>query len=370
MKISHRIKSEGYQIPEFLEKEHFPSLDGLRGIAVLFVISSHFGLNYFLRYIHFRFDGRFGVDIFFVLSGFLITTGLMKQKLKTGRFDLFHFYIKRALRILPLVYLFLIILFLVGIFWKPIASETDYLYSFLFLKNLPVSSHPSTAHFWTLACEWQFYLVFPALLFWLREDWYFTLSLFIIILPALLCILDYYVDLKVLSPPLYFLMKLVKYTFYRGPIILLFGSVTSLLCFKVSIGPVFFRRRYFFSFFLFIAALLLYIKDLPFYHLLVSQYISSILIALVILASFNSENFFSKILCSKVLVKTGILSYSIYIWQQLFIGGYFWFPGLERLNTLPFAVIMMVKFIIIIPLAYLSYHLCEKQFLKLKHKFR
>src|SRR5690349_10898844 len=71
---------------------HVPALDGVRGIAILLVLAFHFfGVT----------GGTTGVDVFFVLSGFLITTLLLEERAATGRVDLRAFYVRRARRLLP-----------------------------------------------------------------------------------------------------------------------------------------------------------------------------------------------------------------------------------------------------------------------------
>src|SRR5437899_2150809 len=91
------------QSPDPAAKETFgyqPSLDGIRAIAVLLVMVNHTGL------VH---AGRLGVDIFFVLSGYLITSILVFEFSVNGRISLKKFYARRALRILPAVILFLVV---------------------------------------------------------------------------------------------------------------------------------------------------------------------------------------------------------------------------------------------------------------------
>src|SRR5689334_3192116 len=78
-----------------------PSLDGIRAIAVLFVMVGHLGLVY---------AGGLGVDIFFVLSGYLITAILLSEFSSNGQISLKKFYARRALRILPAVILLLVVL--------------------------------------------------------------------------------------------------------------------------------------------------------------------------------------------------------------------------------------------------------------------
>src|SRR5580700_8795245 len=81
---------------------HIPSLDGLRTVSFLIVFLSHSGLLNIV-------PGGFGVTVFFYLSGFLITTLMRVERQKTGTVNVRHFYLRRALRILPPFYLVLIV---------------------------------------------------------------------------------------------------------------------------------------------------------------------------------------------------------------------------------------------------------------------
>jgi peptidoglycan/LPS O-acetylase OafA/YrhL len=151
-----------------------PQLDGLRGLAILLVVCQHhFG---FLRFFSF---GWSGIDLFFVLSGYLITGRLLANQHAPGYFS--HFYRNRALRILPLYYGTLIIFFIAVLFLVKKDSlpslsfyTTHWKSFFLFTQNWTfiVYGVPATIvllHFWSLAIEEQFYLVWPALVFLLTK---------------------------------------------------------------------------------------------------------------------------------------------------------------------------------------------------------
>jgi peptidoglycan/LPS O-acetylase OafA/YrhL len=151
----------------------FVALDGIRGVAVLAVMASHFDrflpptpiLTPVIRVLDF---GWFGVDLFFVLSGFLITGILVQTRAATNYFAVF--YMRRILRIFPIYYAVLIAAFGVAAFVPAAAARLApirewWLYA-LYLENwIAVWLHawPPNAigHFWSLAVEEQFYLVWP-----------------------------------------------------------------------------------------------------------------------------------------------------------------------------------------------------------------
>ena len=151
---------------------HHPALDGLRGVAVLMVLSFHFlhidgegGVAERTLLAASR-SGWAGVDLFFVLSGFLITGILLDARGAPGYFG--AFYARRVLRIFPLYYAYLAVLFLV----VPLLSSLDvkpgtqgwlwtYLGNVLFAREGGFEASPYTGHFWSLAVEEQFYLAWP-----------------------------------------------------------------------------------------------------------------------------------------------------------------------------------------------------------------
>jgi peptidoglycan/LPS O-acetylase OafA/YrhL len=138
-------------------------LDGLRGWAVLLVLGYHLGLVP---------GGGRGVDIFFVLSGFLITTLLAEEWQRRGAISFRHFYLRRALRLVPGLFVLLATYGLYCWVWLPrpeaIARSWEILVAGCYIANWP-SLHgihmPSVMHTWTLSLEEQFYLVWPALLY-------------------------------------------------------------------------------------------------------------------------------------------------------------------------------------------------------------
>ena len=154
---------------------HLPLLDGVRGLAVALVVFNHLGTALHEPFTH-RADWLFaklsgsawlGVDLFFVLSGFLITGILADARGKQHYFR--NFYMRRSLRIFPLYYAFLVLVFLVipatgAVLAEPYEVSSQgwywlYVSNVLFARwdQIPVA----TGHLWSLAVEEQFYLVWP-----------------------------------------------------------------------------------------------------------------------------------------------------------------------------------------------------------------
>lgn len=148
-------------------------LDVLRGLAVLLVVCFHYISNYFPF-------GWVGVDLFFVLSGFLITGKLVESLDSPSYFS--SFYIKRILRVAPLYYAVLVVYFIVIPVFAPdyiSASLRSLLnqqwYYWTFTENFVEAKNgwppnASLNHFWSLACEMQFYLFWPVIIKWIATD--------------------------------------------------------------------------------------------------------------------------------------------------------------------------------------------------------
>ena len=163
--------------PLWLDRGRIPSLDGVRGIAILLVLLSH---------LHFPYDhlaavtalkgraGFLGVQLFFVLSGFLITTLMIREIQQTGRFQLVGFYLRRCLRILPAYLAFLAVLAglqiagvwrIDGVNWFALLTYT--------VNSLPRAAW-QISHVWSLSVEEHFYLLWPLVVFALplaRSRW-------------------------------------------------------------------------------------------------------------------------------------------------------------------------------------------------------
>jgi peptidoglycan/LPS O-acetylase OafA/YrhL len=141
-----------------------PELDGLRGISILLVYLHHIYYPLMPR-------GFFGVDIFFVLSGFLITSLLLQEWSREGSISLKDFYIRRVLRLMPALFLLILIIGGFALIFNKRATETyqgiwlslsyasNWLYAFGYF-----SPHNPLGITWSLAIEEQFYLIWPLLL--------------------------------------------------------------------------------------------------------------------------------------------------------------------------------------------------------------
>ncbi len=145
-----------------LRLKYNPALDGLRAVAIVLVFLSHAHVP--------MFDGAFfGVDLFFVLSGYLITSLLLKEFQQAGRLDFWRFYQRRFLRLAPALLLFLLAYWVFApLIWPDLTDvDQDVLVSALYLADYGIAffDSPNTLlHMWSLSVEEHFYLVWPPLL--------------------------------------------------------------------------------------------------------------------------------------------------------------------------------------------------------------
>jgi peptidoglycan/LPS O-acetylase OafA/YrhL len=157
--------------------QRIPSLDGLRAISITLVVLSHL-----VKWKHVSLEvlgsyGALGVHVFFVLSGYLITNLLLREYQRSSTIGLRDFYIRRAFRIFPAAFVFLavvIVLYWQQMRWYHVAAAVFY------VANMDISRPWIFGHLWSLSIEEQFYLLWPfALKKWHRHKTAILLSVFL-----------------------------------------------------------------------------------------------------------------------------------------------------------------------------------------------
>lgn len=146
------------------ETFYIPSLDGLRAVSIVIVFFSHAGFGNVI-------PGLFGVTVFFLLSGYLITTLLRQEWGKTGTVSLSQFYLRRVLRIFPPLYLAIVgasLLCLAGVVtanltWKAFFAQGLFLANYYEIYADSRGMPPGMSILWSLAVEEHFYFIFPLL---------------------------------------------------------------------------------------------------------------------------------------------------------------------------------------------------------------
>jgi len=367
--LKTKLFAEVTEVPAILQGSYYPSLDGLRGIAIIMVIIYHFGANHFFRPFHFLFNGELGVNIFFVISGFLITTLLLKENIKYGKVSFKRFYTRRALRIIPVAYLFLMVMIVLNSIFKLGLTTSNFLSAGLFYKNVPFQSDDYTGHFWSLATEIQFYLIAPYILI-SNVNRYCVLALSIVMLTLILSLLGFYCPGFLHSNPIvYRVTQVCMYFFWNGPFAVFIGSLFAIFLFKGVISIKKGSSNYVLSFLLLLIILTISNKLSLLYYKYISEFIAAILTGWIIVLCLKGRSLLSGTLESRVLVRIGIISYSLYIWQELFIGTRTFPVWVQPFHSYPLWLFITLKLLCVFVIAFTSHYLFESKFLRIKKRY-
>jgi peptidoglycan/LPS O-acetylase OafA/YrhL len=359
----------------------FSNLDGLRFIAAILVVINHteqisdmLGLDSFIRYRGIEQIGKFGVMMFFALSGFLITYLLLKEKSSTGTINIKAFYMRRILRIWPLYILIIVLAFFAfhnisfldlksgdkGVFFDNIGLKL--LLYLLMLPNLVLlvfGPVPFASQTWSIGSEEQFYLIWPVLLKRIK----------ISILSLLVVIISYHLFV-------YFFQNYVRSNIYREycvalmqtvPIDLMaLGGIVAVLVYSKSkiydyINLIFSNKLV--HALLLIALSLLLITGYKFTYF--NYFIYGLLLSgLIFILCRGCKN---PILESRLFRFGGKISYGIYMWHgpvvTLVLKSLVFFGWYSKLLAYPI-IVCLTLFV-----SWFSFCFIESPFLKLKDRF-
>jgi peptidoglycan/LPS O-acetylase OafA/YrhL len=355
-----------------------PSLDGWRALSILLVLGSHSGMVHgssrwkpFLRWI----VGETGVLCFFVISGFLITWLLLVENDRQGQISLKNFYIRRILRIFPVFYTFLLAVAILQCFTPWSQNWVEWIGCLTFTQNF-INSPDPTGHLWSLSVEEQFYLLWPLTLVYLikhgatgRRILNF-LAISIVVAPICRALgyhpatqrffpflenrsfFNYFDLLAVGCACAIYLVEARKTGFLsdvfhmRRRTVLLAGTVLVLVPYGLAVIQ---RSNYI----------------LRVFSVTVGRDFEAFGFALLILQSvFMPDWGIYRVLNWRWVSQIGILSYSIYIWQQMFCTA----PqkyGLGQVWWMSFPCWLATAFIV----ACISYYGLERPILKLRARF-
>lgn len=371
------------------QKFYYPSLDGLRFFAFLIVFFHHalFPLdteNIILKpiLIAIKKNGWVGVDLFFVLSGFLITVLLLKERQKNGQFSLKNFWIRRSLRIWPLYFLAI----LMGYLIIPLINQLFNLQSFptdLYTNRLPLelpyyltflgnwsivyygySRFPEISHLWTVSIEEQFYLLWPLLLLFIKKPKNIYITLTLIFLLSLTTRI--YLTLNNIQHP-----GIYVNTFARIDILAIGALIGTLYIYhphllnkfkKICNLPLQIIALVILSYILYRVS---FFSNEIFRNTVFGYWITGFFMGYFVISALFIETALAKLLSNKVLVWLGKISYGLYIWH-------IWAISLSNvlLKKTPLEVfIPYFGFILTILISAISYYFLERYFLKFKHYF-
>lgn len=343
-----------------------PELDGLRGIAIILVILSHnyFHLGVFTNY------GWIGVDLFFVLSGFLITDILLKINTLHG---IRNFYARRFLRIFPLYYAFLAIVFFalnsgvdpsIQLVRDNQAWYWLYLQNFLYLKIPEFQPHFVT-HLWSLAVEEQFYVILPWIVLFSPKK---LLQSILVLLTITVIIFRNINNYEIINSEFNY-----SFTFTRIDSLLIGAFLVIVIKNKQEITQ---KVIWVIAIVSLLILSYIFIKNQSFYFLIPElQSFGYTLIALfwtgVLLFTLKKKPAFLR---NSYLKWLGKYSYGIYVfhWPILFLFKHYFRPLL--INELHLKILVNTingtsALIITLIISYLSFNFFEKKFLRYKKNF-
>jgi peptidoglycan/LPS O-acetylase OafA/YrhL len=259
--------------------------------------------------------GTFGVKVFFVISGYLITKLLLAEEARYGRISLGEFYLRRAFRIWPVAYAFILVVALLkglGVLSLP---PHNLLFAATFTMNHVLEGTWWTGHLWSLAVEEQFYLVWPLIFLVCRKQTRVLVCITFILLSPVIRIGAY-----LYSPALSDVMQ---------QSLLFLGNSIAIGCLLALLEPGLQRnlslmkatRSKWFFLVPFLAVLMyaVSILNLGYSYYVAGDSISVLCIGATMWRVVQCQDFVFKILNNSFLMLIGRLSYSLYIWQQLFL---------------------------------------------------
>ena len=344
---------------------YIKGLNGLRAIAVICVIIEHwFPAKHILKIFPL---GSIGVDIFFVLSGFLISSILLTTKennlisFKSKLHAIKDFVIRRALRIFPIYYLLLLFLYVTSDseFKNEIVYYITYTSNYFFYFTNDWHGH--VAHLWSLAVEEQFYLIWPLLLFFVLRKQLLKLFLVCIIIGTLFPLF--------LNNYMSFVLTLSCVNAFALGAVLAYIEV-----YKPDFGNEF--KKYLKL--LFIPLIVLFIAQvtlfkLPYFPLRIITGLIT-LNCIRICIDNNEKNVLFRLFSNKVLNFIGMISYGIYLYHCPLPSYWRRFFRVVKIDS-PFAKLeinyceLLAQFIFLIVISYISWIIVEKPILKLKKNF-
>lgn len=343
--------------------KYTPEIDGLRALSVISVIIYHFGKISETNFLQLK-GGFLGVDVFFVISGYLITLIILKEINTTKNFSFVNFYLRRARRILPALLVMMLTTFPLAWYFllpydlvefsKSVLSVITFNSNFFFWYNqtqyaAEAAIYKPLLHTWSLAVEEQYYIFMP--IFLLISFKFFKKYLIIILI-------SFFTLSLIIST--YGTQNFPNFNFYN-PISrsfeILSGSILAFIKLKFtnrianenlkSIFSIVGVILILFSFFYFDES-----DILPSIYSLVPVFGA----CLVIYFS-EDKNLVNKVLSNKYLVYIGLISYSLYLWHYPI----FSFAKINNFNTDNLINILLINCTFIL-LAILSYHFIEKPF--------
>jgi len=366
------------------------SLDGIRGLAILLVMLRHQQITTF---------GWIGVQLFFILSGYLITRILISEKEKKIPVwtKLKNFWMRRILRIFPIYYLYLAILLIVwfvfnlsGDFLKGFPFLVTYTYNFYLSQTLDFFHFP-VIHLWSLSVEEQFYLFYPFVILFLRPRYLKVVVVVLIIFSICFRFLynehlknGFSIDDEMLIEKTHYLTFSQLDFFLSGAAIVIFRlnklniTLQNILFFLSSLAMILSGLVLFSLMYEKLFCTSCFLKDFGFQfgsmkfqwpYIVLNLFLVSLILILVVEQKGRLHYFMNKVFSLRLLVSVGKVSYGMYV-IHLGISYLFSFYR-SKVGFIANGYILFIFYAIIVYLlSLLLYNVYEKKFLNLKERFR
>ena len=345
-------------------KGMIPSLNGIRAVSVIMVVASHFATDvstpapvaYFLQLFDgYLVDGGLGVRLFFCISGFLITYLLLVEKARSGSISLKEFYTRRTVRLFPVFYAFILFLFIASQTTALSVTACQYVTALNFTKNYGCFSWID-GHLWSLALEQQFYLIWPGIIAFASRRTAIGVACAAIALAPISRMVELHLGLR-------------QWWLSSNTDSLMIGA---LLAFALAHRTELFRQavHYRVGLLRVIAVLILIatvvvrrVYNVPILVIGVGPSLQAFAGAFLIVSyAYGPRDLIFGFLNTRVMNFIGLISYSLYIWQQPF----FIWPSDYGFSSL-FLLEWPYKVVAMVCVATASYLCLEKPLLKLRH---
>lgn len=363
-------------------KKYRPEIDGLRAIAVIAVIFFHINSIYFS-------GGFLGVDIFFVISGYLITKILIEQSVQ-NKIILLSFYERRIRRLFPALFFLIFIIYIINFFFLNDDYLNDFENSlksvFFFYSNFyfwsestdyfsPINSLKLLLHTWSLSIEEQFYLIYPLFFLFFIKSLKKNFLIFIIIIFFLSLFFSHlagsfqntfpFVDFKNIQLSI----STDSYLFFITPARvwqLLLGCITALSEDKIKKNIKNINQNYLLFLFIILVSFLIFGDQISTPSPSIITFIPLICVGLIILFFDNQKkSLINLILTNKYIVSIGLISYSLYLWHHPIINIKNYIVVYEESLLYD-----LLSLIIIFLISYFSWNYIEKPFRSKNVKFQ
>jgi len=342
---------------------YLPTLDGWRALAILAVICNHDSVHRVGRVSTqwFHYYGARGVDLFFALSGILICTRLLEEEQIRGRIDIKGFYIRRVCRIQPAAWAYLAVIGLLMLFHAIGEEPSGVLYSVLLIRNvLPLHFGPEswyTAHYWSLSVEEHFYLLLPAFLLLFRR---YRIRM----MAAAVVLLEVWRNIVFLHPRLQFGWLLEFRTDLAVEGILLAALVALLLRRSEVLAWLQQWLRPWTAWLIAGTAW----TAVQVHQGRVDHFALTCTYPLMIVSTLvHPTSLTGRMLELAPLRFIGRISYSLYLWQMLFLTHYVTLPA-ARWRPLQLVQTTGLRYVAVLGFGLASYYLLEKPMMRLGHR--